>query len=72
MRSVLWHKMMTLVSQEGQEIFFSDLFSGEYIVSWERILNEHLRKGFYPVLLTLILAQILEEQDRKQMCFIPI
>lgn len=63
--------MMTLVSQEVQEIFFSVLFSSrEYIVSWERILSEHLRKEFYPVLFTPILAQILEEWDRKRMCLI--
>lgn len=65
--------MMTLVSQEVQEIFFSDLFSSrEYIVSWERIFSEHLRKRFYPVLFTPILAQILEDWDRKQMCLVHI
>lgn len=46
-------RMMTLISQEVQEIFFSDLFSSrKHVVSWEGILTENLRKGFYPILFT--------------------
>lgn len=64
-------RMVTSVPQEVQGIFFSDLFScGKFVVFWKRILSEHLRKGFYPVLFTPILAKILEEQERKQICLI--
>lgn len=40
-------RVMTLVSQEVQEILFPDLLSsGEYVVFWERVFSEHLRKRF--------------------------
>lgn len=45
--------MVTSISQEVQGIFFSpDFFTyEEYIVSWKIILSDHLRNGFYPILL---------------------
>lgn len=66
-------RVMTLVSQEVPENLFPDLLSsGEYVVFWERVFSEHLRKRFFPVLFISILSAVLEEQDRKQICLIHI